>query len=192
VKLAAAIIVVGAQGCSSCDLERMIDQPRYTSYEACETCPTGTIMMQPPAGTVARGADLVHDPRTTGRDDQGFAAAIPVPVDRMTLVRGRDRFDIFCAACHGRLGNGQSQVAENMTQRKPPALIAPPYTTYRPGRMFVAITNGFGLMRSYAQELPVADRWAVVAYVQALQLSQAVPLDQLPDDTRKEAERWLR
>lgn len=190
--VALAVLPACARACNGLDLERMLDQPRYTAYEACDVCADGTIMMQPPAGTVARDTaalpEAVRDGRTAGR----YVADIPVPVDARVLARGRDRFDIYCAACHGRLGDGVSQVAENMRLRKPANLLAPPYATYPPGRIYAVITQGFGLMRSYASELPVADRWAVVAYVEALRLSQGLALDQLPPPIREEAQRWLK
>lgn len=185
-------VLLAAHGCSDCDLNRMIDQPRYSTYEACEVCPEGTIMMQPPAGTVARTARLDDSELATGRTGDAFAAAIPIDVDRAVLARGKGRFDVFCAACHGRLADGRSQVARNMTLRRPPALVDPPYTAYPPGRIFTAITAGFGLMRSYAGELPIEDRWAVVAYVQVLQLSQRARLAGLPREIREEAAPWLR
>ena len=165
------------------DLERMDEQPRFTSYEACDICPNGTIMMLPPSGTVARNVDLaVADPA----DDSD---TIPLAIDRRGLERGRNRFNIFCAACHGRLGDGSSQVAENMTLRRPANLLT---GDYRAGHMYRVVTHGFGLMRSYAGELPPADRWAVIAYVEALRLSQQVTLDILPPERRQEAIPWLR
>jgi len=195
--IALAIGLGGLPGCGGCgewdlDLERMIEQPRYTSYQACPTCPGGTIMMMPPSGTVPRGERLGPAPLVHGQKAEAYVPRIPIEVTRAVLERGRNRFDIFCAACHGRLGNGVSQVAENMTLRRPADLLSAPYTTYPPGRIFTTITQGFGLMRSYAGELPVDDRWAVVAYVQALQLTQHVELDALPAQTRSEASRWLR
>ena len=78
------------------------------------------------------------------------------------------------------------------TLRRPANLLTAPYTDYPPGRIFTTITQGYGLMRSYAGELPIADRWAVVAYVQALQLSQHAELDALPAQIRSEASRWLK
>jgi mono/diheme cytochrome c family protein len=182
-----------AHGCNDCDLNRMIDQPRFTAYEACEVCPHGTIMMQPPAGTVARERALVTGELATGYGaGSAFSTEVPIALDRAVLARGRDRFDIYCAACHGRLGNGRSQVAENMVLRKPPDLTSPPYVDYPAGRIFRVITVGFGLMRSYAAELPLADRWAVVAYVQALQLARHTTLADVPSPIRKEAARWPR
>jgi hypothetical protein len=76
--------------------------------------------------------------------------------------------------------------------RRPANLVTAPYLDYPPGRIFNTITQGYGLMRSYAGELPIADRWAVVAYVQALQLSQHAELDALPAQVRSEASRWLK
>jgi mono/diheme cytochrome c family protein len=108
------------------------------------------------------------------------------------VLRGRNRFDIYCAACHGRLGDAASKVAENMTLRKPANLLTAPYLTYPPGRIAAAIAEGYGLMRSYAAELPVEDRWAVVAYVKALQLSQHATLGELPAPVQQEAARWLK
>jgi mono/diheme cytochrome c family protein len=192
VLLAAALLA----GACDFDLERMIDQPRFTSYEACEACPEGTIMMRPPPGAVARGADpagLTADGAAPdGRAGGVWVADIPIPVDRALVSRGRGRFDIFCAACHGRLGNGVSQVAENMVLREPPSLLAPPVSGYPAGRVYAAITAGYGLMRSYASELSPVDRWAVVAYVEALRLSQQVELSRLPGPLRVEASPWLR
>ncbi len=188
----ALAVLASLAGCDKFDLERMIDQPRFTSYEACDVCPEGTIMMEPPGGTVARDAELGPRDLMRGSTDAGYVTYIPVPLDRALLVRGQNRFNIYCAACHGRLANGISQVAENMTLRKPPDLLAPPYDTYPPGRIFTVITEGFGLMRSYAGQLRVADRWAVVAYLEALRLSQHVGLSELPQPIQKEARTWLK
>ena len=193
--IATLVALAGLAALAACDLdlERMIDQPRFTSYEACEVCPDGTIMLQPPDGTVARDAELGSSELVRGRTAaDAYVGRFPIALDARVLARGRDRFDIFCAACHGRLGDGISQVAENMTLRKPANLLAPPYPSYPPGRIFAVVTEGFGVMRSYAGELPVHDRWAVVAYVQALQLSQRVALDELPPPIREEARRWLK
>ncbi|HWU88735.1 MAG TPA: cytochrome c [Kofleriaceae bacterium] len=190
--VASAALLAAPSGCDS-ELERMIDQPRFASYEPCEVCPDGTSMLQPPAGTVAREAEVGPSELVQGRTAAGaYVDRSPVPLDGGLLVRGRDRFNTYCAACHGRLGNGVSKVAENMTLRKPANLLGPPYPGYPPGRLFTVITEGYGLMRSYAEELPVPDRWAVVAYVQALQLSQHVALDALPPSIREEARRWLK
>lgn len=190
--VAGALAAIAVASACDLDLERMIDQPRFTSYEACEVCPEGTIMMLPPEGTVPRTPAPAGAAIETGRDGTAWVDEIPIAVDRALVSRGRNRFDIFCAACHGRIGSGVSQVAENMSLREPPSLLVPPVTDYPAGRVYGAIAGGYGLMRSYAAELPVADRWAVVAYVQALQLSQRLQIGQLPPALRQEAAPWLR
>lgn len=195
IRLAIALALLG--GCGGCgewdlDLERMIDQPRYTSFESCDTCPNGSIMMMPPQGTMARGVEVGPTQLVRGRITGAYVTTIPIEIDRMTLLRGQNRFDTFCAACHGRLGNSVSQVAVHMRLRKPADLLEQPYVDYPPGRIFNTITEGYGFMRSYANELPVRDRWAVVAYVEALQLSQHVVLGELPPGAQTEARRWLK
>jgi mono/diheme cytochrome c family protein len=189
--LALATAVAGCNGCNV-DLERMIVQPRFQTWVTCEVCPQGTIMMLPPPGTVARSEFLGPEEVTRGRVGDFYVQRIPIVVDRQVLARGRNRFEIFCGACHGRLGNGLSQVSENMTLRMPPDLHAEPWRSYPPGRVFEVVTEGFGLMRSYADVLPVGDRWAVVAYLEALRLSQNARLDQLPAPVQQEVRRWTR
>jgi mono/diheme cytochrome c family protein len=110
-----------------------------------------------------------------------------VPPSAELLARGRKKFDIHCAVCHGVLGDGESQIALNMSLRKPPSLHANARAA-GDGWIYQVITNGFGLMGSYATELTVEDRWAVVAYVRALQLSQAASMDQVPPSAREELE----
>jgi Cytochrome C oxidase, cbb3-type, subunit III len=195
IRLAIALALLS--GCGGCgtwdlDLERMIDQPHYTSYERCDTCPTGSIMMMPPVGTKARSVEVGPVELVRGRKDGKYVTAIPIEVDRLTLMRGQNRFDTFCATCHGRLGNGLSRVAQQMRLRKPVDLLQQQYVNYPAGRVFTAITEGYGFMRSYAGELPLRDRWAVVAYVQALQLSQRVAIGDLPSEAQTEARRWLK
>jgi mono/diheme cytochrome c family protein len=186
-------VVIALGACDrDLDLERLIDQPRFSSYEACDVCPDGTIMMQPPAGTVAREVQLGSPELIRGRTGGAWVEDVPILLSRGVLERGRDRFDTFCAACHGRLGDANSPVAAKMTRVKPADLLAEPYLSYPPGRIFGTITEGYGLMRSYAGQLPVSDRWAVVAYVQALQLAHSVALDELPAAAQTEAQRWLK
>jgi hypothetical protein len=110
-----------------------------------------------------------------------------LPVTRELLERGRDRFAIFCAPCHGVTGDGDSDVAENMTLRKPPSIHDPSTRAFPPGRIFAAVTRGYGLMPSYAALLSIGDRWAVVAFIGALQLSQEIGRAELPDGLRREA-----
>ena len=170
-------------GCDA-DFERMLDQDRASPYQASPFFADGAAMRTPPPGTVPWTRILAS--RVMVSSDE-----IPVPVSAELLAEGRRRFNTLCAVCHGVAGDGHTIVARNMILRPPPALIQPPIREYTAGRLFNIITTGFGLMRSYAAELPIADRWAVVAYVQALQLSQGVRLDALPADLQQQAQGWL-
>ncbi len=168
-------------------LDPMQRQQKYKAYQASEYWPDGLAMRQPPAGTVPHGTPL--DPVVaTGLDADGKPVAIsPVPLDARLLARGRARFDVSCAVCHGVLGDGQSQVAMNMSIRRPPSLHD--YRDVPDGHLYRVITEGFGLMPSYANQLTPQERWAVVAYVRALQLSQHAPAAELPPEARARLEK---
>ena len=116
---------------------------------------------------------------------------LPLPVTVELVSRGGERFRIFCVACHGVLGDGASQVAENMARRPPPSLHEDRIRALPVGALFRVISEGYGLMPSYAAELSLEDRWAVAAYVQALELSQRVELAALPPELADKVKRWL-
>lgn len=177
---AAALALVALTACPR--LDPMQRQQKYKAYQPAEAQPGELAMRHPPAGTVPYRS--AKDPAVaTGLGPDGMPLAqLPLPVTAAMLARGRNRFDVYCATCHGVLGDGESQVALNMSLRKPPSLHA--YRDVPDGHVFRVITNGFGLMPPYAPELSVEDRWAVVAYVRALQLSQYAKLEQLPPDAR--------
>jgi mono/diheme cytochrome c family protein len=166
-------------------LERMLDQPRLDPFEESHLFADGRAMRTPPAGTVPRERVLGPAALIEGKEGGRYVDRIPVPVTRALLEHGRERFETFCAACHGVLGDGRSPVAEAMTLRRPPSLHEPRLRAAPSGELFAVASHGYGLMPSYAPYLPVASRWAVVAYVRALQLSQAAPVASLPDDLRR-------
>jgi len=172
-------------GCPA--LDPMQRQQKYKAYQQSEFHPDGLAMRAPPAGTVAHGAP--GDPAVvTGRGADGKPVArSPVPVTPQLLQAGRKRFDVHCAVCHGLIGDGESQVALNMSLRRPPNLHL--YRDVADGYLYQVITQGYGLMPSYAAELSPEDRWAVVAYVRALQLSQHAAVDQLPEEARARLEK---
>lgn len=175
----AALALAGLTGCPR--LDPMWRQPKQKAYEA---GPRGAGMATPPAGTVPYGA-LAPAPVATGLAPDGTPLrSAPVAVTAELLARGRSRYEVHCAVCHGVLGDGESQLALNMSLRKPPSLHD--YRDVGDGHLYRVITSGFGLMASYASELSVEDRWAVVAYVRALQLSQHASLEQVPPETRGE------
>jgi hypothetical protein len=189
--LACVAWALALAGCDRIDFNRMDVQARYGVYDPSEYFSNGTIMRHPPPGTVPRSRPLAPPEVTEGMRDGVMIDRIPLPVTLELVRRGQNRYDIFCAPCHGTTGASGTQVSENMTLRPPPALVLPPVRDYPAGRIYRAIAQGYGLMRAYDAELPLADRWAVVAYVQALQLGQQVALDALPPAIQTEARAWL-
>ncbi|HET9554120.1 MAG TPA: cytochrome c [Anaeromyxobacteraceae bacterium] len=178
--LAALAALAALTGCPR--LDPMQRQQKYKAYQASEFHADGLAMRAPPAGTVAWQA--AGDPRVQtglGPDDRPLARS-PLPPTPALLALGRKRFEITCAACHGLLGDGESQVALNMSLRRPPNLHL--YRDVPDGYVFQVVTHGFGLMPSYGAELSPEERWGVVAYLRALQLSQHARVDQLPPDAR--------
>lgn len=171
--------------------ERMMDQHRGKAFRASEYFPDGKLMQAPPDGTVPASRQLLAQPVREGLEGSSYVSSIPIPITRALLARGRNRFDTFCATCHGVDGSGESIVGHNMEQRPPPSLVTERVPTLPVGQVFQVITEGYGLMPSYAPELTVDERWAVVAYVRALQRSQGVPLASLPDAVRTRAEEAL-
>ncbi len=166
-------------GCPAWD--PMQRQPKYKAYQSSEFYADGLAMRDPPSGTVPYGS--VGDPAVqtgAGEDGKPLARA-PLPLTPRLLATGRKKFDIHCAACHGLVGDGQSQVALNMSLRRPPSLHL--YRDVPDGYIFLVISRGFGLMPSYAAELTPEERWGVVGYVRALQLSQHAGAAQVPPGT---------
>jgi hypothetical protein len=199
VVLAGALPLLSSLGCDENILDPMADrQPRARAYKESVFFSDGLSMWAAPEGTVPRERITMKPVLTTGREGEtgqiaangervpSFARAIPLPVTRKLLDLGRKRFDITCATCHGPVGDGNSIVATQMSLRPPPSLHK--YNEKPPGYIFEVITKGFGLMASYAAELTIEERWAVVAYVRALQVSQAAPLDRAPPDERSRLE----
>ena len=174
------------------DFERMLTQRNYRPYEQAPYFADNRAMRPPPAGTIDRRRIIGRPELTDGVVGGRYLTASPIPVDGGLLARGRDRFDVFCAACHGLRGDGVSEVARHMELRKPPSLLEDLVRAFPPGRIFQVISLGYGLMPSYAAELPINDRWAIVAYLRALQFSQGAELAALPADVRADAERSLR
>lgn len=173
------------------DWSRMITQPKLQAFGASDLFSDGAAMRPIPRGTVAREriADVtVREGRTA---DGRPVDALPIAITRPVLERGRERFAIVCAACHGLAGDGDSAVARNMQRRRPPSLHDPRITALTPGALYRVIVDGYGLMPSYATMLGVDDRWAVIAYVRTLELSWHVDLAALPPALQSDLVRRL-
>jgi|GraSoiStandDraft_4_1057263.scaffolds.fasta_scaffold36047_4 mono/diheme cytochrome c family protein len=152
--------------------QNMTDQPKYNEYKPGPLFRDGRVLQSPVAGTVAR-----DDP------DRQRAAAEKPHLDAALLAHGHEQFDIFCAPCHARTGAGNGMIVQRGMPR-PPSFHIQRLRTADDQHFFNVITNGHGAMYSYAQRVPARDRWAIVAYVRALQLSQNAGLDDLPNDER--------
>jgi mono/diheme cytochrome c family protein len=119
----------------------------------------------------------------TGKVKGGDAAVFPMRVDAPVMARGRQRFDIYCSPCHGRTGAGDGMIVRR-GYRQPPSLHVDRLRVAPPGHFFDVITAGFGAMPDYAAQIRAADRWAIVAYVRALQLSEHATMADVPADRR--------
>jgi hypothetical protein len=195
---ATALCALTASACDENILDAMADsQPKANRYRESKFFDDGLTMKAPPEGTVPRERITLNSRLTTGREPDGpiqsngeplpmYVTTIPVPMTRKLLDLGRKRYDITCGTCHGMLGDGDSIVGSQMALRPPPSLHR--YTDRPAGYIYEVITKGFGMMASYAAELTVEERWAVVAYIRALQLSQGTPAAELPPDVRTRLE----
>ena len=196
--LTAALLSVATAACDENILDPMADrQPKANRYRESKFYQDGLTMKAPPQGTVPRERITLNARLTTGREADGpiqsngeplpvYVKTVPVPVTRKLLDLGRKRYDITCGTCHGPLGDGDSIVARQMSLRPPPSLHR--YTEKPAGYIYEVATKGFGMMASYAAELTVEERWAIVAYIRALQLSQSMAATELSPAERQQVE----
>jgi mono/diheme cytochrome c family protein len=198
--------------------QRMAQQPSYRPDQPSEFFPDGRAARPLVPGTVARGhlrtdLALFTGKRTRGVEDWQAPAALlgvggwnvlgalaasasenadyvdtfPFPITREVLEHGRDRYMIFCVVCHDPLGTGRGKIVER-GYTQPPSYHIDRLRNAPVGRFFDVMTNGYGSMPDYKQQIPPRDRWAIAAYIRALQLSQHFPVKDLPDDMRREWE----
>jgi mono/diheme cytochrome c family protein len=169
----ALLILVIPLMLAGCDEQSMIQQKRYDPYEPSKLWRNGSEAQPLPSGTMAQ-SDLARD----------MEVKEPPPVTAALVERGRQRFDIFCSPCHGLSGRGDGMIVQRGF---------PPPPSYHSARLrsaparhfFNVITNGFGVMYPYAARVEPHDRWAIVAYIRALQTSQHAQLADVPDAREK-------
>jgi hypothetical protein len=162
---------------AGCTRSNMDSQPKYHEYEPAGLFRNGRVLQQAPAGTVAR-------------DDAARVDEIKSKpaVTAELLARGREQYDIACTPCHDRVGTGTGIVVQR-GMPKPASLHDDRMRTADDQHLFDVITNGYGVMYSHAARVRPRDRWAIVAYIRALQLSQHAALaDLTPDEQAKLAE----
>ena len=177
--------------------QKMADQPRYDPLEPGRFFPDGQSARQPVPGTIARGYASADRYVRTGRTSDApadrppslerpgeYVTEFPFPITAEVMREGRERYLVYCTPCHGRSGSGTGPVvaagypkAQSFHQdrlRRAPV-----------GYLFDVVTRGHGPMPSYAGQIPPAERWAILAYVRALQFSRHAPLTELPPEVRE-------
>lgn len=175
----AALMAFGSLACR----QDMHDQPKYSALEAAPFFSDNSSARPPLAGTVPRGELRDDQALYTGKVNDELVTAFPFPIDQAIVARGRERYDIFCSPCHGRTGAGDGIVVQR-GYTAPPALDAPHLREAPPGHFFDVMTNGFGSMPDYAAQITVTDRWAIAAYVRALQAASGATIKDVPPAER--------
>lgn len=191
--------------------QKMASQPSYQPLEPSEFFPDGRSARPQVPATVARGqlrTDLaLYTGRKTRRgrlvreaepapaagsarakavdEDRDFVEDFPLAVDERLIRHGQDRYSIYCTPCHDELGTGGGKIVERGYTR-PPSYHIPRLRSAPVGRLFAVVSEGYGSMPSYAGQISAADRWAIVAYVRALQMSQHFDPDELTAAMRRE------
>lgn len=163
----------------------MHDAPSYSALEGTAFFANGQASRLPVANTVARGMLKADDHLHTGKVGGQLVNEFPMPVTAAVMARGRERYSVFCAPCHAATGDGTGMIVQRGF-RQPPSYHEDRLRNAPVGYFFDVMTNGFGAMQDYASQVPVADRWAIAAYIRALQLSQQATIDDVPADRRSE------
>ena len=179
--LGVAAVSLALAGCR----QDMHDAPRYEPLEASPFFANGQASRQPVANTVPRGLLREDEHLYTGKVGGQLAAEFPMPVTAEVMARGQERFNIFCSPCHGRTGEGNGMIVQRGF-RKPPSYHEERLRNQPVGYFFDVMTNGFGAMQDYSAQVPVADRWAIAAYIRAIQLSHNATVNDVPADRRGE------
>lgn len=180
---AVCCLLVLAVGCR----QQMADQPSYRPLTKSSFFGDDQSARPLVPGTVAQGYLRADERFYVGKSGGDLVTALPVPLTRELLERGQERFNIFCSPCHDRAGNGAGMVVQR-GYRRPPSFHIDRLREAPIGQFFDVITRGFGVMPDYAAEVPPADRWAIVAYIRALQLSQNATLADVPPQARQQLE----
>jgi len=184
IRRALAALALALAAISVACRQDMQDQPKFIPLRPTDFFADGRSERPLVDGTVARGHlddDVAY---YTGKGPDGkLLDTFPFTVTKDVIQRGQDRFNIYCAPCHDRLGTGDGMVVRR-GYRKPPSYHIDRLRQVPNGYIFDVITNGFGAMPDYSAQIPVADRWAIVAYVRALQLSQNASVNDVPAPDR--------
>lgn len=182
---ALGFVAAGLLLATACTPQTMTEQPRYDTYAGSAFFADNGAARPIPPEAVPRNTDRTDAHRVAGKVDDQFVTNMPYPVTEDMLNTGQKNYDIYCAVCHGYRGNGGGLVAQRGFQGVR-SLNTDQARNYPLGQLYEIISNGRGVMPPYGHLMSVDDRWAVVAYVKALQLSQNATLDDVPPDQRSQ------
>ncbi len=163
--------------------QEMADQPRYDPLESSTLFADGQSARPLVEGTVARGQLRDDEQFFNGGTDTALATEFPLPVTLEVLHRGQERYNIYCTPCHDQLGSGNGMIVRRGYSR-PPSFHTEILNKQPVGHLFRVITQGIGAMPSYRVQIAAQDRWAIIAYMKALQFSQNAKLDDVPAPQR--------
>ncbi|MFO7530958.1 MAG: cytochrome c [Candidatus Limnocylindrales bacterium] len=175
----AAVLAAGLALLLAACGNNMVDQPKLAAQQGSAFFADGSGARPPVEGTVSRAVGAIDPAFFTGQQGGALATELPIELSVELLQRGQQRYDIYCAVCHGYTGAGDGMIVTRgfpaPTSFHAERLLAQPV-----GYFFNAATNGFGRMYPYASRIPAEDRWAISAYVKALQISQNGTQDDVP------------
>jgi cbb3-type cytochrome c oxidase subunit III len=175
----AVLCALGFAGCETTLRQDMANQPRQNPLSPSDFFADGRSERPAVENTVVRGS-IQDDSLFVPKDSNAF----PLPLTEELLERGQQRYGIFCTPCHGIQGDGMGMVAVR-GMKHPPSYHQERLRNVPNGYLYDVVTNGFGAMYGYSSQIPPRDRWAIVAYLRALQLSRNAPVGQLPADLRE-------
>jgi hypothetical protein len=182
--LPVALVLLTATGCR----RDMFQQPSEKPLERSDFFRDNRMASRPlPPHTIARGHLDEDEAFYTGKIGTNLVTTFPFPITRSVLLRGQERFDIYCAPCHGRTGDGHGMVPQRGFPT-PPSYHIDRLREAPVGHFFDVITHGYGVMYSYATRVDPSDRWAITAYIRALQLSHDAKISDVPEQQRAQLE----
>jgi mono/diheme cytochrome c family protein len=168
-------------GCARLDMQ---DQPKYRPQRPSDFFADGRSERQPVEGTIARGALQDDTAFYEGKDAAGKdIEEFPIAVNKTVIERGQNRYDIYCAPCHGRIGNGLGMIVRRGF-KQPPSYHIDRLRNAPVGHFYDVVSNGYGAMLNYAAQVQPRDRWAIIAYIRALQYSENANINDLPAEAR--------
>jgi mono/diheme cytochrome c family protein len=180
---AIAAFALFTAACSRIDMQ---DQPKYKPQRPSDFFADGRSERPPVPGAIARGALYEDTAYYTGKGADGNDIDyFPITVDKNLIVRGQQRFDIYCSPCHGRIGNGMGMIVRRGF-KQPPSYHTDRLRNAPVGHFYDVMTNGYGAMLNYAAQVSVRDRWAIASYIRALQYAENANVNDLPAEARNQ------